>query len=80
MMIVDLFFNLTPPRGTRSDLRFNVLIYQNDGKELDAAWRKAGFEVLGRFSWKNYLEDLQGVRPFEGEPPDLLLMSGPRPK
>ena len=44
---------LTKAEEWRADF---VVVYQNAGTALDAKWQKAGFEVLSKFYWSNYLE------------------------
>ena len=54
-----------------------VIIYQTDKPSLDSKWTDAGFKVLNKFSWKDYLQLLGEDIPFKGEAPYWWLLKIP---
>ena len=38
-----------------------VVIYQKQGIDLDEKWQSAGFELVDKFSWSNYSDELSSV-------------------
>lgn len=53
------------------------VIYQPAGSDLDPSWAEAGFQSSGRFSWRDYQEDLRDEKFYLVPTPDWWLLKVP---
>lgn len=54
-----------------------VILYIKEGEGLNEDWEKLGFEIKGKFSWRDYDNDMKGIRPYHGNVPDWWLLKVP---